>query len=93
MQQIFRNWLQVGILLELLVFGYILFFGRQGVIALEREHRYNQSIIARLEQVQQENGELTLTLQSWEKSNFMLEKQAREKLHLARPDEIIYYIR
>lgn len=87
------NRILVGVFLglELILFGYVLMYGSHGVQALSTIERENKGILEKIEVIEGKIAHLQQAIQEWDHYSFYKEKIAREELHMARKDDIIYY--
>ena len=67
-------------------------FGDHGLLALRRQKREVQGLQQQIFELQHENQQLETQIKALKSDPKMIEKQAREELHLARPGETIYML-
>jgi cell division protein FtsB len=79
--------------IEILVFILICCFGTHGLKRLYQLEQENEKIIIHIKQQEEELEKLRATIIAWEENPFFKEKIAREKLHMARAGEQVYYIK
>jgi len=65
-------------------------FGAKGIITLRAQKREFNALRQQVRKLQQENQELQLRNQKLQSDPGTIEKTAREQLHMARPNELIY---
>jgi len=65
-------------------------FGAKGIVTLLGQRREFNALQQRNRKLQQENQELQLRNQKLQSDPGTIEKTAREQLHMARPNELIY---
>jgi cell division protein FtsB len=85
-----KTLLRIFFAFETVVFSFVYLFGAQGITAmrqLEREHAKLQLTMVQLES---EVTVRTARLASLKNDSFYLEKIARENLHMARKNELIF---
>ena len=87
-QLMVRILLVVGII----VFIYICIFGTHGLLKLRTLEEENRRIVQLVNKHEEELNELKILVSLWQDSSFLKEKEAREKLHMAYKDDIVYYI-
>jgi cell division protein FtsB len=78
--------------LEAVIFMGTYLFGAQGIRVMRQltaaDHKLDQDIAAISHEIDQLNNEIV----AWQSDDFYKEKVARERLHMARKNETIYYI-
>ncbi len=77
--------------LEIILFTCLYLFGAQGIQALHQLQAANVQLDAELGLVQSQVKALDHEIVAWKSDPFYQEKLAREHLHMARPNEIIFY--
>jgi len=85
-----RLLLRIVFLAEIVCFFGFYIFGAQGLVAL---HKRKKEIYASQQEKQRLQGlvkEIEFSLHEWVQGSFLKEKIAREELHMARPDELVY---
>lgn len=65
-------------------------FGDHGLLALRRQRREYESIEKQVYDLEKENAQLEKQIKALKSDPKAIEKEARERLHLAKPGEIIY---
>lgn len=73
-----------------LVFGYHAMFGQNGVNVLEQRRAENKAVQKRIVALEQENAKLAQQVQELKSDPDAIEHEARERLHYARPGEVIW---
>lgn len=73
-----------------LVFGYHAIFGENGVNVYEQRRAENKIVQKRIVELQQENARLAQQVQELKNDPDAIEHEARERLHYARPGEVIW---
>lgn len=73
-------------------FGYYVVFGRNGVNTYEQKRTEYKALHQQIDALQQENGRLKDHVGRLKNDPDAIEYEAREKLHYARPGEVIYTI-
>ncbi len=86
-----RSLLLIGILIESIVLMWVVITGEQGVQSLQKKHADNRFIEIALVQKKEEIQELQRQVTEWKTSLFLHEQYAREKLHMGKKDEIIFF--
>ena len=71
-------------------FGFHVMFGRNGLNAYEAKRIEDRGLQQQIESLQQENDRLKDHVDRLQSDPDAIEHEAREKLHYARPDEVIY---
>lgn len=77
---------------ELIVFGYVCVYGSHGLYKLSHIKHENSYIIKNITRVQNNIERLNQTIGMWHNHSFYKEQIAREQLHMAHSDDIIYYL-
>ncbi|HMD98843.1 MAG TPA: septum formation initiator family protein [Terriglobia bacterium] len=65
-------------------------FGAKGIIALRGQKREFDALQQQIRKLQQDNQELQISNRKLQGDPATIEKTAREQLHMARPNELIY---
>ena len=73
-----------------IVFGYHVIVGRNGLNAYEQKRAEDRSLQHQIESLQQENDRLKQHVDHLKTDPDAIEREARERLHYARPGEVIY---
>jgi cell division protein FtsB len=71
-------------------FGFHVMFGRNGLNAYEAKRIEDRSLQKQIESLQQENDRLKEHVGRLQSDPDAIEHEARERLHYARPGEVIY---
>ena len=71
-------------------FGYHVMAGRNGVSVYEQKRVEDRELHNQIDALQQENDRLKEHVDRLKSDPDAIEREAREKLHYARPDEVIY---
>ncbi len=79
----------VLLLIALLVHGI---YGSDGLVTLYRKRREYKTLSQQIQQLKQENLELQKEVQNLRSNPATIERYAREELHMARHNEIIYML-
>lgn len=87
-QLMMRILLVVGII----IFIYICIFGVHGLLKLRILEKENKQMVEMITKHEHEINTLKDLVVLWQDSSFLKEKEAREKLHMAHKDDIVYYI-
>lgn len=70
--------------------GYYVVAGQNGLQSYEQKRHEAHQLQQQIEQLQQENGQLQQQVHALESDPDAIEHEARERLHYARPGEVIY---
>jgi cell division protein FtsB len=81
----------ISLVLSALAFG-VLLVGDRGSDAWQRAREEARSLKAEIARLEADNAELSRRVADAEKSDFELEKIAREDLGLVRPDEVVFVL-
>lgn len=79
-----------GVVLGALFFGYHAFFGVNGVNSYQQKRTEGRAIEKRITDLQQQNGKLQQKVNELKSDPDAIEHEARERLHYARPGEVIW---
>jgi cell division protein FtsB len=86
-----RRRIATGFVVVLVVFfAYHVVFGRNGVNNYEQKRAQDGGLHQQIEALQQQNSELKDHVTRLKSDPDAIEYEAREKLHYARPGEVIY---
>jgi len=88
-----RAWRPAGtvlaVLLALLLTWHVI-DGKHGVSAWEHERAQDRALRQEIQRLQQENAQMQQQIQQLQSDPDAIEREAREKLHYAKPGEVIY---
>jgi cell division protein FtsB len=88
-----RAWRPVGtvvaVLLALLVMGHVV-NGNHGLSVWHQKRAEDRELQKEIQDIQQENAQLRQAIERLKSSPDAIEHEAREKLHYAKPGEVIY---
>ncbi len=73
-----------------LVFGYHAIFGENGVNVYEQRRAEDRAAKKRIAELEQENARLQQQVKALKTDPDAIEHEARERLHYARPGEVIW---
>lgn len=90
MKTIKKTLLRIFFAFETIVFSFVYLFGAQGITAMRQLQREHEKLQLTLHSLETEVAQRTLRLASLKQDTFPLEKIARENLHMARKNEIIF---
>lgn len=86
-----RRRIATGLAVVLAVFfGFHVMFGSNGINAYEAKRVEDRSLQKQIQALQQENDRLKEHVEHLQNDPDAIEHEAREKLHYARPDEVIW---
>lgn len=71
-------------------FGYHAIFGQNGVNAYQQKRMEDRSLKKQIDDLSQENGRLKEHVDHLKSDPDAIEHEARERLHYARPGEVIW---
>jgi cell division protein FtsB len=72
------------------IFGYHVIVGRNGLNAYEQKRAEDRALHRQIESLEQENDRLKQHVEHLKSDPDAIEREARERLHYARPGEVIY---
>lgn len=78
----------VGVLL--LILGYHVLFGVNGVIAYQQKRRESQELQQQIDSLKRQNELMEQQIKALKYDPQTIEKEAREHLRYARPGEVVY---
>ena len=84
--------IRICLIISIIIFIYICVFGTHGLLKLRRLEEENAHIKQLVSKHENELNSLKEQLLLWQDSSFLKEKEARQKLHMAHKDDIVYYI-
>ncbi len=88
-----RTWRPAGtvvaVLLALLVMGHVI-NGNHGLNVWHRNRAQDRELQKEINDIQQENAQLRQEIERLKSNPDAIEHEAREKLHYAKPGEVIY---
>jgi len=73
-----------------LVFGYHAIFGQNGITAYAEKRSEDRVLAAEIQKLQTENALLKQHVDHLQSDPDAIEREARDRLHYTRPDEVIY---
>lgn len=89
----FKNIVLIAILLiEIVIFGAAYLFGKHGIGQVKLAQAKNEQLFEEVQILKQGVEKLEKQLQEWKSDSFYKEQIARERLHLSKPNEHIYYL-
>ena len=86
-----RTFLRVFFGIEIVIFCCMYLFGAQGIRVLRQLSRENKNLDHEIQQLHDHVGVLEKKIASWESDSFYKEKIARERLHMAHKQDVIFY--
>ena len=90
MKKIKRIFLRAFLVVEALIFTSLYCFGNQGMVAQCRVRETNNALEAEVTALCTEVATLEHELAQWHSDSFYKEKAARERLQMARSDDIVF---
>jgi cell division protein FtsB len=85
-----RRTATVLVVLAALGFGYNAVFGVNGIDMFEHKRAEDRTIQLRIDKLKQENQRLQQNIQELQSDPDAIEHEARQRLHYARPGEVIW---
>jgi cell division protein FtsB len=92
MMRIKKLLLRVVVMVEMIGFGYLYFFGNNGMSVLQKQREDVVALRQLVVQLQGDVDQLENEIYAWQTDDFYKEKVAREQLQMARKGDEIYYI-
>ncbi len=89
----FRSWRRIATGLAILCaifLGFHVIFGQNGLTVYQQKRADDKMLSKRIQELQQENVRLKAHTDRLQADSDAIEHEAREKLHYARPGEVIY---
>ena len=80
------------LVLELMAFGYIYMYGKNGMASLHKQRMILFGLEEHVMQIKNEIEVLEKEIYVWQSDDFYKEKIAREQLQMARKGDELYYI-
>lgn len=79
----------VAVVLALLVTWHVI-YGKHGISIWQQKRAEDKALQQEIKNLQQENAEMRQHIQHLQSDPDAIEREAREKLHYAKPGEVIY---
>lgn len=79
----------IAVLLALLVTWHVI-YGEHGLSVWHKKRAEDHALQQEIKDLQQENAEMRQQIQDLKSNPDAIEREAREKLHYAKPGEVIY---
>lgn len=84
--------IRVLLLVEMVGFGYLYYFGNNGIQSLHKQQDIVIDLQKNVVALKNEIDQLEHEIYAWQTDDFYKEKVAREQLQMARKGDEIYYI-
>lgn len=84
--------LRLFLLLEMVLFGHLYFFGTNGIQALQDQRKAVISLKEDIVLLDGQVAQLEKEIYAWQTDDFYKEKVAREQLQMARKGDELFYI-
>ena len=81
----------IAVALALLTTWHVI-YGRDGLSVWQQKRSEDRALQREIEHLQQENSAIRQQVQQLQSDPDAIEREAREKLHYARPGEVIYIL-
>jgi cell division protein FtsB len=81
-----------GVGMLLLVMGYHVLFGINGVVAYQQKRRESRELQQQIDNLKRQNEQVEQQIKALKYDPQAIEKEARERLRYARPGEVVYTI-
>jgi len=92
MVQFKKMFIRALLLVEMIVFGQVYFFGNNGIKALQTQKNVVEDLKKDIMVLDAEVTHLEKELYAWQTDDFYKEKIAREQLQMARKGDELFYI-
>ena len=92
MLEIKKKFLRFLFTLEILLFGCNYVLGGHGMVYLLRLHKEIEIIEQEINQLDTETSSMADRITAWHSHPYFKEKEARERLQMARSQDTIYYV-
>jgi cell division protein FtsB len=79
-----------AVIVAALVFGYHAIFGENGLSVYQQRRAEDRAVQKRIAELQQENARLAQHVKALRTDPDAIEREARDRLHYARPGEVIW---
>lgn len=79
----------IAVLLALLVTWHVI-YGKHGISVWQQKRTEDRQLQKQIKDLQQENADMRKDIQRLQSDPDAIEREAREKLHYAKPGEVIY---
>ncbi len=79
----------IAVILALLVTWHVI-YGKHGISVWQQKRAEDRQLQQQIRDVQQENAEMRQNIERLKSDPDAIEREAREKLHYAKPGEVIY---
>jgi len=80
------------LLIEMIIFGQVYFFGNNGIKALQAQKNVVEDLKKDILVLNTEITQLEKEIYAWQTDDFYKEKVAREQLQMARKGDELFYI-
>lgn len=90
MKEIKKKFLRIFLLVEIIIFASVYFFGKNGYQLIKEINKKNLKIESEILKLKKEINDLELQINQWNKDPYYKEKIAREKLQMAKQSEELY---
>ncbi len=87
-----RKLATAGIGVLLCVMGYHVVFGANGLMVYQQKRSEYNQLQQQIQSLQQQNGTMEQQIKAFKTDPKAIEKEARERLHYARPGEVVYTV-
>ena len=87
-----KKWFRFFWIIEVLFLSYYYLYGAHGLFHIALINKKAERIAQKASQIDKEIEQLRSYIAEWKSEPFFKEKIAREQLHMARPEEHIYYV-
>lgn len=92
MRKLKRTFSRTFFVLEMIIFMYMYIFGANGMRAVTQLNVANTQLDNDIQILKEEVKSLENEIIAWNNDSFYKEKIARERLHMARKNDVVYYV-
>lgn len=87
-----RIFMKIVLCVEMVLFGYVYFFGINGIAALQNQKLNVATLQKNIMLLNDEIARLKNEIYAWQTDDFYKEKVAREQLQMARKGDELFYV-
>lgn len=84
-----KKLLVIGVSLFFFILLIATFFGKKGLVEIYRTQKQHQTLLQKIEYLENKKRKLEKEIEELEKNPKAVERKARDKLWLMKPDEVV----